>query len=460
MNISFFSYAAANETNSDKTPLTLLHENSLNTLNSDSIFSQEGFSLSGYHDSVLGFVGEAKVSSYLFDSQHAAALELNGGPRIFRLNATYGVNVSNHQRIKVTGERLDEKLDFDFVGNDFTSDTVSQWVGQNALGADYAYMLNNKTLQSLGFGGYYTHSPSKDIASETLHDSVNNLDYLEQRRIAGANSGNAHLNLATHLWPYSRLSGGLDYDTVRFDTQYADQDVQGFGGHAKMEQRLFPTLKLTLSSELRQTEHGYSAGLSWLTPSIKGMPTEIEALTEATNDLTSHQHYYTTGLRFNVAFDDTVGGAHQATYADLSETGSQQSLIEWTKTPAVRMSTVLAVADGSVVPGFMSCPATVTGDGTGNYSASDGWYQTNAPSPYIGDASFVYATFDTSNPSSGICTYEINDLGTHTVNMTNHYSGAKTGKSSNWINTSGTLYRCNRPNHPEQCQFVDTRIMS
>ncbi|MCD6055845.1 MAG: hypothetical protein K0R12_807 [Gammaproteobacteria bacterium] len=387
-------------------------------------------------------------------NQHAAAVELNGGPRIFRLNATYGVNITNNQRIKVTGERLDEKLDFDF-----TTDTISQWVGQNALGADYAYMLDNKMLQSLGFGGYYTHSPSKDIADETIHDSVNNLDYLSQQRIAGANSGNAHLNIATHLWPYSRLSGGVDYDTVRFDTQYTDQDVQGFGGHATVEQRLFPTLKLTLSSDLRQTEHGYSAGLSWLTPSIKGMQTELEAVTDFTKELTSTQRYYTTGLRFNVALDDNVGGTHQATYADLSETGSQQSLIDWTRTPAVRMSTVLAVADGSTIPTFMSCPAdnTITLESTTGglnyFTAPDGWHG-SANTFYGSDNIEFNSSQYTTSSKTAHCFYDIDGAITQ-LTLYNDNAGQQVG--NNWI-PQGVDYTCENGVTANQCHFQDKRV--
>ncbi|MCD6056437.1 MAG: hypothetical protein K0R12_1399 [Gammaproteobacteria bacterium] len=448
-------YAAASAAaDTAKTPvITGLNEtadasSSADKIKADSIFSHEGFSINEYQDSVLGFVGEAKVSSYVLDNEHAAALELNGGPRIFRLNATYGVNLTNNQRIKVTGERLDEKLDFDF-----TTDTVSHWVGQNALGADYAYMLDNKVLQSLGFGGYYTHSPSKDISNETVHDSVNDLDYLAQQRIAGANSGNAHLNMATHLWPYSRLSGGVDYDTVRFDTQYTDQDVQGFGGHAAVEQRLFPTVKLTLSSDLRQTEHGYSAGLSWLTPSLKGMQTELEAITDFTKDLTSAQRYYTTGLRFNMALDDNLGGAHQAIYADLNESGSQQSLIDWTRTPSVRMANVLAVADGSTIPMFLACPDPDTLTKTGNTYSSGGWSGTSA---FSGTVEFQQAQYASIGGSE--CDYLIN--GIHPLSLENTNGGVNTGRF--WAGSAPAI--CNATTQgvstalAGQCHFVDNNV--
>ncbi|MCE3237445.1 MAG: hypothetical protein K0R24_426 [Gammaproteobacteria bacterium] len=420
----------------------------------DSIFNHEGFSITEYQDSVLGFVGEATVSSYLLDNQHAVAVELNGGPRIFRLNATYGFNLNNNQRIKITGERLDEKLDFDFM-----TDTLSRWVGQNALGADYAYMLDNKILQSLGFGGYYTHSASKELSNQTIHDSVNDLYYAEQRRIAGANSSNFHVDLNAHLWPYSRLKGGIDYDTVHFDTQHTNsQDVQGLGTHVTIEQRLLPMVKLTLGSQLRQTEQGYNVALSWLTPSIKGMQTELAAVTDFTKDLTSNQHYYTTGLRFNVVFDDTAGSSPQAVYSDLTD-GSQESLIDWTRTPSVHMSTVLAVVGGSTLPAFMSCPAPGTVNQESNrgglnyFTAPNGWHGTADEFYGSENIKFNTATY-LNNSRTAQCLYNIHG-NINTLLLQNDDAGQQVGNG--WI-LQGTTYSC--LNDATQCHFKDKRVTS
>lgn len=87
------------------------------------------FSLGGYGDTTLGFVLTTKAASYLgSNQQHAAALELDGGSRLIRINATYAVALTDHQWVKTTFEHLDERLDFDFVLQD-----ASEWVLQNAV---------------------------------------------------------------------------------------------------------------------------------------------------------------------------------------------------------------------------------------------------------------------------------------------------------------------------------------
>ncbi|MCD6055896.1 MAG: hypothetical protein K0R12_858 [Gammaproteobacteria bacterium] len=420
----------------------------------NSIFNLSGVDLGGYYDSLLGPIAELKVSSYLLDNQHAAAVELNGGPKMFRLNATYGMALTDKQWIKITGEQLNENRDFDF-----DTGTVSQWVGQQAIGADYAYMLGNTYLESLGFGGYYTHSGSKDLSDVTIPDPMGG-NYIEQRRIAGANSGNIHTNVSTRLWSYSRLSGGIDYDTVRFDTKYNnDQDVQGLGAHAALEQRLLPTVKLTLASQLRQTERSYNIGLGWLMPSIQGVQNELQLTTGYSNQIATGDTFYTTGLRLNMDFDADQSGSRNRTYDDLNQ-GSTQTLLDWTNTPSVRMSEVLAITDSSTVAAFTSCPdpnrlnnpvaITENGKTKYKYTTSDGW---TGVSEGNGDVRFEDATYDARSQTEECLYHDTDNLGhPHQLKMTNDYAGAAIGNA--WKELGSTeLFYCPKSAGATQCRF-------
>ena len=155
----------------------------------DSGFLQSSsFNFGVYDDTVLGFIADGKVARYIGATErNAVAIEVAGGPNVIRVNSTYGLALTEQQRVKLTYEFLDENLDFSFP-----DDTVSKWVYQHALGGDYAYLLDNAYIESIGFGGYYTHSSSKDLTQE--------------HRIAGANSGNTHADVSLRLWPYSRLT--------------------------------------------------------------------------------------------------------------------------------------------------------------------------------------------------------------------------------------------------------------
>lgn len=315
------------------------------------------FSVGTYGDSMLGVIAEVKLASYLSHSQRdALALELNAGPNVFRANTTYGLGITDKQRIKVTYDYLRQQLDFDFA-----SGTTSQWVDQSAIGMDYAYLLDNRFFESIEWGGYFSHSSSKTLSDAPVDTS---LSKYTQRRIAGANAGNIHADLALHLWPHSRLTGGIDYDIVHFDTQYKtsamstyqttggindsavfrtkkDEDIQGLGGHVQLEQRLLPQLKATLRAGLRQTEYQYTVGIGWLLPSPSGTQFELNTMTNYVDSHATGHRFFTNGARLNMAFSPSTGIYNESTNQ------SHRSILDWTRKPAVRMTTVLAIADST-----------------------------------------------------------------------------------------------------------------
>ncbi len=309
------------------------------------------FSMGAYGDTTLGFIAEAKLASYLsYNERDALALEFDGGPKVFRANVTYGIDLTSRQRAKLTYEYLRQNLDFDFK-----SGHTSRWVYQNAIGGAYAYLLDNRFIESLGFGGYFSQSPSKNISPGFDIDST---EY--DRRIAGAKAGNVHADLALRLWPYSRLRGGIDYDIVHFNTKKRktiryfddkyqfkthrrDKNISGIGGHIQLEQRLFPQLKATLLTSLQQIQYEYMASIGWLLPSPAGMQFELEAITDYVDSRATAHNFFTNGARLNISFAPSPG-----VYKDVAKQ-QQQSILTWTREPAVRMATVLAIVDGDYV---------------------------------------------------------------------------------------------------------------
>jgi len=389
------------------------------------------FGFGAYGDSELGFIADAKIASYIGDSQrNAAAVEVAGGPNIVRVNTTYGLGLTEKQRAKLTYEFLSEDLDFNFH---YPDHRTSRWVQQNAIGGDYAYLFDHSYIESIGFGGYYTHSGSKRLA----HD----------RRIAGADSGNMRADVSLRLWPYSRLTGGIDYDIVRYDKK-ADpddrgDDVDGLGGHIQIEQRIFPSLKAGFRTQLQQTQYEYEGSLGWLMPSPRGLQLELVATTDYVDSSVTHRHFYTNGARLNASLNSDRGRV----YSDL-EQGQQKSLLDWTRQPSVRMTAVLAVTDQ---PPYTTCPPasqirvvkTASGD---TFAIGDGWTLRESSDGSAPPFSFDTATLNTATPSQAFCEYRSGDNFIGFIK-----SGFTEVLGDNW---SGSNPSCSSPSkNPDDCRF-------
>lgn len=292
------------------------------------MFLNESASVGGYQDSDLGFVGELHGATNLLDDRHAAALELAHGENVNRFNLTYGTEIGDKSRLKLTGERLADKKDYGFQ-----TGSQEKWDGQNAVGADYAYNLDQYLINDVEMGAYYTHSGTKYLQAEQVDSGI------YQPQLNGAHSENLHASAAAHLWLNSRLTVGADYDAVNFSNTDG-ADINGFGGHAKLEQLILPSVKLSLDAQYRKNVHSYTGSLGWLVDSPKGMQAEIEAFTGYTNDLATNNDYNQTGLA--IKFDFGVADEHKG-YNDLMN-GSRENLMDWTRDSAVHTTEVLSVS--------------------------------------------------------------------------------------------------------------------
>lgn len=342
-------------------------------------FGLGAFNLGTYYTTDLRFSNGGQLAAYLGSSaQQAVAFEFVGGTHQFRTNTTYGLALTEHQRIKLTYDWLIQKLNFNFYTGD-----VTRWVNQHAVGGDYVYLFDNAYLESIGFGGYYSHAINQHLSETIQLVPEENIKYIEQRRIAGANSMNVHTNMALHLWPHSRVTGGVNYDRVHFNTRYdrhsAAKNAHGFGGHMQIEQRLLPKLKATFLTRLQDNQREYAGSLAWLMPSPKGTQLEMQLVSDYVDSLSVRRHYYTNGLRINMMFGDTI-----KTYDDALD--KQQTLLSWTQQPSVRMANVLAVSDSHVEKVYLEGDGNDGGDGQlGSFSDGD----PVEPSVYVPDGNSI-----------------------------------------------------------------------
>ncbi len=337
----------------------------------------KGISTSVQQDSLLLAVAQLK-SYYSFNEGQAAAVELDGGPRVFRANGTYGLALNDNNRVKLSAEYLRENLDFDF----YTGDT-RQWVDQGAIGVSYQYLLGDDIFKNVEVGSHYSHAPNKNLSDKTVAyaDGSSITDY---RRIAGGDDWNGTGETALHLWSKSLLTVGADYDRVRYDTEYCTQDghdAQGMGGHIRLEQLLKPDTQLKAESTVTQLFNSYALALNWIRHASSNTVVSAGLSSSYTQDHTTERNFWINGLNLNIIWDAVEAKKAQPSYAEPSV--AEESLSTWVQTPAVRMPDVLAIADECVtqhpyVPVAGTCPSVpdlAYDSTTEQYYAPGGWYQ-------------------------------------------------------------------------------------
>ncbi len=373
----------------------------------------KGVSTSVQQDSMLLVVGQLK-SFYTLGEEQAVALELDGGPRVFRGNGTYAYALNDNNRVKLTGEYLREDLDFEF----YTGDT-RQWVQQDAIGAAYEYLLGDGEgiFKNIDIDSHYSHAQSKDLSTKTIEypDGSTLTDY---RRIAGGNDLNANMEVGMELWADGIVTLGPDYDRVRYDTEYEYQDghdAQGFGGHVRLDQKLKNNLDLQLNSTVSQLFETYGLGLNWLWSSNQKMAMTAGIASSYTKDFTTERNFWINGVNVSVVWDAPES---QKSSVSPSKFNSSESLSQWVQTPAVRMPDVLAISDERIITNnpFVSvtgvCPsgATVVYSG-GQYSAAGNWYQSYLQQATIPPANYIAldsANIITSPSGQVACLYSLN----------------------------------------------------
>jgi hypothetical protein len=457
--ITFFVISAFADTNGMNVPA----QDNINLFNADNsdqgVKNNHPVDLSIDQDSLLGVVGDAKVL-FDFNSENAAAVELAAGPKVFRGNGTYAFALNDKNRIKITGEYLDENLDFNF----YTGDT-RQWMSQAAVGAAYQYWLGGKTLKDLQIGGHYSHAGSKNLSDQTI-DLGDGISLLDQRRIAGGVDWNGTAEAGLHLWSHSLVTMGADYDKVRYDTQYDihydGNDAQGFGGHVNLQQLLTSSTQLELHSSVTQLANAYGGGLNWIWTTHNTTAWRAGLESGYTTDHTTGRNFWVNGISVNVVWDQPHEKGAIALYTDPDV--SAEDLLTWTATPAVRMPDVLAISDERLTKtdsGHHFTPVTAACPETGNiqynsstqtYSSSGGWVQIYpAPGTLGGGAlsGFSAAGIMTSNSGPVQCEYNVS-LTEHLLLANSVYTNVQPS-GSNWVSGGPPNWPLSQPTPVTSC---------
>jgi hypothetical protein len=424
--------------------------------------------ITNLYDNDLGYIFDAKFNSGIINNT-ATAIELTGGPRNFRANLTFGLNMTENSMIKVTGERLDQKQEFDFI----TGDT-REWVGQNAFGGAYQYYFSGRAFEAIELGGYYTHSGNKNLSDATYIEPITNIPYVEERRIAGARSSNGNASLLFHFWPNSHVTAGADYDKVNYDTKYttADEDVEGLGGHIRLEQILTRQLRFDVKAEVREPYNQYGAELGWLVPTSSDKQLELGLTSNYVHGKTTGNDYFTNGISLSLLWGVPSDETQRPSYHTFHSV-RKPNLASWVGTPAVRMPEVLAIADSgglTVASGVGFCPVVgdVVHEGTDYHSADGSWTLAEAPfNPALDPKKFLYARIEADN--TVYCHYRVGMLGDEISLANSDYSYVSPITNKYWGSGGPGVQQCygniagdgtNSPTNPNNCPFQQNAPVS
>lgn len=376
--------------------------------------------ISTNHNNYLGEVLRGQITKD-FAYHTAATVGFEAGYRDYRASGTFGWEPVPCQRIKITGEYLTQKIDYNFF-----SGVTRQWVQQGAVGVNYQYALNDRFQDYLFLTGWYSHAPSVHLGNRTgsFATTAGTVTWTDIRRIAGSNAGGVSPGITTHLWQGNEASLALNWDDAVYDNKnQPSKKAQGFGGTANMSQ-LFQiacqNFKIGASVAARTPFNYYEGELDW----IKPFPTS--------NLLVGIFGGYTQG-KFSLP-NTAIAGVNIAyaidTPAPRTRVVPTQTFLAWMGEPAVRMPQVLAIADENVrkvtAP---TCSQIAAPTFTGTIGGQDGPTNTaqtfNSPSQFTGtNLTYSVATSTvaggpsnvTINPTTGAVT--VNAAAFSIVNIT------------------------------------------
>lgn len=273
----------------------------------------------------------------------SAAMALDGeyGPNQQRINATLGQLFGKNNMLKITGEYLRQKLDFSF-----DSGAISQWVGQQAYGAMYTYVLPHNSIFLAGITAdvSYSMASSKDLATKYFHDT-GGAAYANFRRIAGGVDEHADLgvNVLRQFWTSVNLA--VNYDVVKYATKYnkISSNTRGFGAVIGLQQLITHFTKLQTNLNYNKAYQDYKVELDQLFPFNNS---QLQLSLSGEHLLTAGSGDFSRDNRVQLGASYSFGMSGKSKGYDLGGSlDSSQDLLNWTETPAVYMPQVLAVAD-------------------------------------------------------------------------------------------------------------------
>ncbi len=268
----------------------------------------------------------------------AASLDVESGKKLHRFNGTFGYLLTPKQRLKLSAEYLTQNLEFDF-----DSGEMNKWIGQNAYGLTYEYLLPHNFIKSIALNTFYSKAQSKDLSSKIYFGQDSQL-YEDFRHIAGGTD--VHGGLQLNLLPTRTTSIGLQlsYDDLNYDTKYSDNNNdKGLGYAINLQQLLTNHLKLQLLASSIQAYQDYQAEIDWLLHSLYDARFELGLNGERIIGNHGLQSDTRVGVNINLRFAANKTKSNSG--YDLNLANNFNDLASWTAEPAVYMAQVLAIKD-------------------------------------------------------------------------------------------------------------------
>lgn len=293
-------------------------------------------------------LGPSLQGSYLssfYNNNHAFAVLGEVGLRHLRGNLTFGTTFTETQRAKLSVDLLRQKITYPFF-----SGNTNEWMNQFAIGGVYQWGQLETSIAMGNLSIYYSHARSKRLATQSgtyLDTSGIEYNFTNYRRIAGSNAIGAAPGVIISPWQKARLELDLNYDHVRYDTQYSNTSlVDGFGGSVYLEQAFLNHVQFNLGAEIRKPFNNYQAGLMWLVPTVAG-----------TWNVGLQGNYNVGKSRLPDTYNILLTGSFALDTIPFQSAASprQFSITEFVRKPAVYMPQVLAIPDESVVTSIRQC---------------------------------------------------------------------------------------------------------
>ena len=288
------------------------------------------------------------------------------GNKNFRIGGTLGWALTNNQLLKVSAEYLWQRITYAFF-----SGNSDQWVQQGALGAAYQYtFLDYIFLPQFDLSAYVSHAPSKTV--DTVNGVFNNngtpTTFIDTRRIAGSNGAGVSPGIAIMPWQGGRISAALNYDSVRYDNKYVqNEDAKGWGGTVGFNQAITDNIGLGLSAAVRQPFNNYAANLSWANIPYLSGAWAFGVFGDYTIGKNTLPDTWNVGLSADYFLDRRCGQAvpvnlkgERNLKGEVALQPRNDGLLGWTADPAVYMPQVLAIVDERVTTSCTAGPVSVT----------------------------------------------------------------------------------------------------
>ncbi|WP_298624588.1 Ig-like domain-containing protein [uncultured Legionella sp.] len=348
------AFAAIAPLPSSKQPNSSNHLSQVNYLPNQTLqmlsLNNKQLGMSGPLD--LGITYSDLTGTY-FNAQYALPigekLALNAlgeyGSNQYRINGTVGYSLSELSQIKVTAERFDQRLPFLF-----DSGNIKSRVHQDAYGLRFQQLFNLPLIQGFNAGTYYAKADNKSLDPIIFSSNGSNcggfnagLQCINYRNIAGARSAGIDMGLDMLLAPSTLVSGNVYYDEVHYNTILSllpYHNRNGIGAGIRINQLLNERIKIMGEATAREIYDTYQTGISWL-PKKQKIGMELSLLGQY---ITSHN---ATPDNRSISLQISLFGDANKRYDERYPAGDQQlnSILQWTKTPAVKMQQVLAIAE-------------------------------------------------------------------------------------------------------------------